>query len=340
MSGETPGEEGCVKISVIIPAYNSEATIQATLDSVLRQTVPPDEILVMDDGSTDQTASILKSYEPRVTIFRQPNGGVARARNVLCANASGDLIAFLDHDDVWHPQYLEFQRKHFMIYPNAVAFFTGHVDFYGYEPYEWAQDRTGVEESAEVIDPPAFLHQLRTASRNFGSASFLCVPKRVLMQIGKEPFSERVSGGDDRYFCLLSAIYGSVVYFPFPLVAYRITREAQSADTMKSCGLGVEIFQLLEATYRRSANISLLREFQTGFASKRRSYAKLLMGAGRVEEAREQLRKALHGGPASVAKSLAWLFLISMPSRMHPTWPSSQRPLSGQAWKWRRWKAQ
>src|SRR6185436_11096286 len=99
-----------VKISVAIPTYNSSAFIKSTLDSVLHQTVPPDEILVLDDGSTDNTVSILNSYKPQVTVFQRQNRGVASARNILCDLTRGELIAFLDHDDIWHPNYLESQR--------------------------------------------------------------------------------------------------------------------------------------------------------------------------------------------------------------------------------------
>lgn len=117
------------KISVTIPAYNAERTIRATLDSVLEQTLPPDEILVMDDGSSDDTRSIIDSNEPRITVFQPKNAGSATARNALCACAKGDMIAFLDSDDVWHPRYLEFQKRAFERNPTAALFFTGHVDF-------------------------------------------------------------------------------------------------------------------------------------------------------------------------------------------------------------------
>ena len=98
-------------ISVLIPAYNCQATIRETLDSVLAQTRQPDEILVMDDGSTDQTPAILEFYKPRVQVLRQENQGVAAARNSLLERAQGDLLAWLDSDDVWHPHCLDIQSR-------------------------------------------------------------------------------------------------------------------------------------------------------------------------------------------------------------------------------------
>ena len=83
-----------MKVSVLIPTYNSASFIQITLESVLHQTIAPTEILVMDDGSTDETISILGSYKPRISVFQQRNRGVADARNELCRRARGDLIAF------------------------------------------------------------------------------------------------------------------------------------------------------------------------------------------------------------------------------------------------------
>jgi glycosyltransferase involved in cell wall biosynthesis len=121
-----------MKVSVVIPTYNSAATIQATLDSVLRQTVSPEEILVLDDGSTDNTFSLLNSYKPRITVFQERHKGASSAYNALCERASGDHVAFLEHDDIWHPNYLEVQLKLFKDYPNGVAFRVGHVNFYGY----------------------------------------------------------------------------------------------------------------------------------------------------------------------------------------------------------------
>ena len=126
-----------MKISVVIPAYNCQNTIVSTVESVFRQTLAPLEVLVMNDGSTDKTPAILKSFGPRVTVFRQSNGGVASARNALCQHANGDLIAFLDSDDLWHPRYLEAQSKLVQTYPTAVAFFAAHVNFLGDGNYAW-----------------------------------------------------------------------------------------------------------------------------------------------------------------------------------------------------------
>jgi GT2 family glycosyltransferase len=92
---------------VVVPAFDAERTIGATVRSVLAQTEPGFEIVVVDDGSTDATAEAVRSiHDPRLRLLRQPNGGVARARNAGIAAARGALVTFLDADDLLMPTYL------------------------------------------------------------------------------------------------------------------------------------------------------------------------------------------------------------------------------------------
>lgn len=94
-------------VTVIIPAYQAAATIAETLDSVMGQTYPHIEMIVIDDGSTDRTTAIVEGFmrrHPRIRLIRQENGGVAAARNAGLAAARGDFIATLDADDLWHPE--------------------------------------------------------------------------------------------------------------------------------------------------------------------------------------------------------------------------------------------
>jgi glycosyltransferase involved in cell wall biosynthesis len=93
--------------TVLIPAYNSAATLSAAIDSVLAQTYPAEEIVVVDDGSTDDTATVAESFGTPVRVVRKPNGGTASARNRGIAEAAGEVVAFLDADDVYLPTHLE-----------------------------------------------------------------------------------------------------------------------------------------------------------------------------------------------------------------------------------------
>ena len=96
-------------VSVVIPAYNAADHIARALDSVLAQTHRPDEIIVVDDGSTDNTAAVVKRYGPAVRYIRQENAGASAARNTAIKAAASDWIAFLDCDDEWLPEKLELQ---------------------------------------------------------------------------------------------------------------------------------------------------------------------------------------------------------------------------------------
>lgn len=104
-------------VSVIVPAYNAERFLAETLDSILAQTYPHFEVLVVDDGSTDRTAAIAQAYcdrDSRIRLLQQPNGGVAAARNLGIREARGEFIAPIDADDIWYPQNLEKQIACFL----------------------------------------------------------------------------------------------------------------------------------------------------------------------------------------------------------------------------------
>lgn len=93
-------------VSVVIPCYNASPFLRETLDSVLAQTYPAAEVLVIDDGSTDDSAAIAESYGPPVRVIRQENQGESVARNRGIDEAAGDWVAFLDADDLWHREKL------------------------------------------------------------------------------------------------------------------------------------------------------------------------------------------------------------------------------------------
>jgi glycosyltransferase involved in cell wall biosynthesis len=98
-------------ISVVIPAFNAGRFIRRTIDSVLAQTYRDFELIVVDDGSQDDTAQIAKSYGQAVRYIYQENAGDGPARNAGIQAAKGDWLAFLDHDDEWLPHKLEFQMN-------------------------------------------------------------------------------------------------------------------------------------------------------------------------------------------------------------------------------------
>jgi glycosyltransferase involved in cell wall biosynthesis len=93
-------------VSVVIPNYNCARFLPAALDTALAQTYPHVEVIVVDDGSRDDSLDVLRPYEDRVRVITQANQGVAAARNHGISASRGDLVAFLDADDEWHPEKL------------------------------------------------------------------------------------------------------------------------------------------------------------------------------------------------------------------------------------------
>ena len=119
--------EGRPSISAVIPAYNAARFLRATLESVLAQSYPVIECIVVDDGSVDSTADIVGEFGARVTLLSQTNQGVAAARNRGVLEATSELIAFCDADDVWRQDKLELQVQVLAENPEASAAFCGLV---------------------------------------------------------------------------------------------------------------------------------------------------------------------------------------------------------------------
>ncbi len=110
------------RASVVIPTYNRRHGVVEAIDSVLAQSMPDFEVLVIDDGSTDGTAEVVREHyagEPRVQVHTKPNGGTASARNHGIELAAGEFIAFLDSDDLYLPAFLERQLAALETHPEA-----------------------------------------------------------------------------------------------------------------------------------------------------------------------------------------------------------------------------
>jgi glycosyltransferase involved in cell wall biosynthesis len=105
-------------VSVIIPVYNGARFLRAALESVFAQTYRPIEVIVVDDGSTDDGGGIAQSF-PDVRYMRQENQGVAAARNNGIEAARGEFFAFLDHDDLWTPEKVRVQIEHLLNHPEV-----------------------------------------------------------------------------------------------------------------------------------------------------------------------------------------------------------------------------
>ena len=115
------------KVSVIIPTYNSANYLPAAIESVLSQSFQDFEVIVIDDGSTDNTAMVVRDYEPRIRYFCQTNSGVSKARNRGIEESKGEYVAFLDSDDTWLTDKLEHQIRALNQNPDYRVCYTAFV---------------------------------------------------------------------------------------------------------------------------------------------------------------------------------------------------------------------
>ena len=141
-------------VSVIIPTYNREKIITRAIDSVFAQTYRDFEIVVLDDGSQDNTKAVAQAYGPKVHYFYQDNKGIAGARNAGMHQTAGDYIAFLDSDDYWLPGKLERQ----------IALFSEHPEYGMVGCQFWVKKYSGAARK-----PPPFT-DTSTSLKDFESA--------------------------------------------------------------------------------------------------------------------------------------------------------------------------
>jgi len=205
------------EVSIIIPAYNAGRTIDAALRSVFAQTFRDFEVIVVDDGSTDDTAERVEAWGSRVTYHWQKNAGPARARNQALSASSGRLIAFLDADDAWLPRKLERQVSYFQQFPRTGLLHTDAIT-----------DRsptTAILNSADAapIDavriPPSMQFDVIFHDRDVNTLTVM-VPRDVLAEVGG--FDERREVYvEDWDLWLRIAAHHPVGYLPLPLAIRR-----------------------------------------------------------------------------------------------------------------------
>jgi glycosyltransferase involved in cell wall biosynthesis len=196
--------------SVIIPCYNGEKYLPAALESVRTQTVAVREIVVVDDGSTVPLRAPEGWQGPPLHIHRTPNRGLAAARNFAISHATGEFVALLDSDDLWHPSKIEEQERALRGEPTAVASYTQCVDapgFFGFGPYP-----------PEYVSDEEFLLMLWYHS--FFPPSAVLVRRDALQAVG--PFREDLGNGEDIEMSLRLLTRGRFVQVARPLCYYRI----------------------------------------------------------------------------------------------------------------------
>jgi glycosyltransferase involved in cell wall biosynthesis len=213
-------------VSIIVPAYNVAPYVGPALDSVLGQTFADFEALVIDDGSTDQTPAIIRQYaerDSRIRVFRQPNGGISSARNHGLRNASAPLIALLDSDDMWLPEFLATQVEDLGKHPE-VDIVTGNAWFLGSH-----RDGQPARPTPDTRPGP----DLRTIVADETIIFIMSVfRRRVYETIGG--FDERLRTNEDYDFWIRAAVEGFVfARNDTPLGYYRRREDSLSASELR-----------------------------------------------------------------------------------------------------------
>lgn len=205
-------------ISIIIPLYNKETSIATALRGVLAQTYQDFEVVVVDDGSTDEGAAIVEQCaDPRVRLIRQENGGVSAARNRGIAEARGEHIAFLDADDEWMPEFLEEIAALQVEFPQCRAQATAYVN------------HNGEEYNPIVLNRLPFKGEHGVLTNYFEVASFshppvcsicVCINRDLLQEIGGFPLG--IKSGEDLLTWARVAVKTQWAYSLKPYAVYNM----------------------------------------------------------------------------------------------------------------------
>jgi len=198
------------KISVIIPSFNGRTRgyLDDAIRSAINQTLNPHEIILIDDGSSDDTASYVKSTYPNIQVVTQENKGLAGARNTGIHRSTGTWIAFLDDDDIWFPEKLKTQMEFIHEHPELV-FLSTHALTIGFKT---ALQKTGYSYYLEF--PYCLAHNPIFAP------SSVIIRKDILSSTG--PFDETLRTAEDFDLWIRIALNYRLAILPKPLLYYRV----------------------------------------------------------------------------------------------------------------------
>ena len=232
--------------SVIVPVYNGEKFIDKAIESVFAQTVSDWELIIVNDGSSDNTLSVLEKYadNEKIKIISQKNSGVSVARNNGVKNSKGDYIAFLDADDVWYENHLEVMKNMTDKYPDAglIGTFT-RVELVNHNVIsecEYFKDKT-----EEVYLEDFFAEYHKEKSAKMFTVITTVVSRQAFDKSGGFPVGCKI--GEDLEFSLVIAAYYPVVLSPVATAIYK--KENSTATKTKSFDADWGFFERVEGIY-------------------------------------------------------------------------------------------
>ncbi len=259
-------------MSVIIPAYNTEEFLAETIRSALDQTYRDYEVIVVDDGSSDETLNVARSFEPQIKVLAQPNGGPASARNLGIRNSRGDYIAFLDSDDLWMSDKLEEQTEFMENNPAVGLVYSEALMF---------TDNKGEMKITEKFGFP-YEPSLRTLLfGNYIPNSTVMVRRTCIDKIGLLNESRELVGVEDYEYWMRIAKHFPIAGIPRPMMYYRVRDNnlmGDGKDINKTPRLYIAAIREIERLYPQLwEEVQLDRQMQfarfhvrAGFAWKRK----------------------------------------------------------------------
>jgi glycosyltransferase involved in cell wall biosynthesis len=208
-----------LQVSVLIDTYNHESYIEQAIVSVLEQDFldAKTEILVVDDGSTDRTAEIVRRFEPRVRLIEKSNGGQASAFNAAIPEARGEIIAFLDGDDWWAKEKLSAVVDAFEKHPHVAAVGHGYYEVYDNNP---PTEMVVAKKTCYIDVSSDEAAAIANLGRTLLGTSRLAVRRRVLDRIG--PIPAALIFCADAPILTLSLALGGAIILDRPLCYYRL----------------------------------------------------------------------------------------------------------------------
>jgi glycosyltransferase involved in cell wall biosynthesis len=283
-------------VTIVIPAYNADRTIGAALQSVFAQTFTDYEIIVVDDGSTDETALQLQPLADRVTYVYRPNGGPGAARNEALRRAKGRLVAFLDADDVWLPRKLERQVAYFRAFPETGLLHSAAL--VSHSPTQTALETLDTLPPGEAGTPPSPIFcELFHGEVDINTLTVMA-PRAVLLDCGG--FDERRElHVEDWDLWLRIAAHHPVGYLSCPLAVHRPGGTMSSAAENTYLGQQLVIRQSTGLCQHACARHATAPDACIG-RREHRLYSELgyeRFWAGRMSDARAAFRNAIERQP-------------------------------------------
>ena len=240
-----------MKISIVIPLYNKEAHIRNTLEHIIGQSFQDFEVIVINDGSTDSSEEEVKSVtDSRIHLYSQENHGVSYTRNRGVDLSSGELIAFLDADDEWEPDYLQCQYDLYKRYPDAVA--------YGTNYYIIENEKKYVLTFPNIKDNCGILTDYFVSGKSYTPlwTSAIMIKKSTFIDLGGFPLNYKLCEDIDLW-CRL-ACTGEIAYLNEPHAVYhRNSTNMASRATDTTC-----YFPFLD-DYKKYESIVSSTQFQS-----------------------------------------------------------------------------